>query len=219
MDATPIVLASASPRRRRLIGWLGLPVTTTAVDIDEDLSLPLDPASLACALAEAKAAEARLAGAQGAVLAFDTIVVLDGGVLGKPTDLPDAWRMLRALSARDHSVITGVTLLAEGAASGRAFPVETRVTMRPLAEGDIAAWAAEGELLGCAGAYNIERHLASVALDECFHNVAGMPLCHVYRAIAAGALGSVPVGLTAPVEACDAALGRHCLLGPKLCSV
>ena len=97
------------------------------------------------------------------------------------------------------------------------FAVVTPVAMRSLPAEAIEAWLGGDEVLGCAGAYNIEHHLASVADDQCFHNVAGMPLCHVYAELASGRAGTVPPGLTAPVTACDAALGRHCLLGPKVC--
>jgi len=215
-----ILLASASPRRRRLIEWLGIPAEMTATDVDEDLSLPMDPKALACALAAAKALEARADRADREdvlVLAFDTIVVLDGGVLGKPVDLDDAWRMLRALSGRTHDVITGVALLEPGGKLPGSVAVTTPVLMRTLTDDAIVAWAATEELMGCAGAYNIERHLASVDPDQCFQNVAGLPLCHLYRALASDDVRGVPTGLRVPVQACDAALGRTCALGPSLC--
>jgi hypothetical protein len=88
--------------------------------------------------------------------------------------------------------------------------------MRTLSDAAIEAWVAEGECLGCAGAYNIERHLAGVDDDQCFHNVTGIPLCHVYRALVAMP-DTTLAGLTCPVAACDAALGRTCVLGPLLC--
>jgi len=213
-----ILLASASPRRRRLIEWLGIDVELHATDIDEDLTHPLDPASLACALSAEKATEARTARADLLVLAFDTIVVLDGAVLGKPADLDDARRMLEALSGRTHEVVTGVALLEPGDASPRTFAVSTPVLMRALTEDAISAWAAAGELLGCAGAYNIEHHLAHVGHEQCFQNVAGLPLCHLYRELSSGDVRRVPAGLRAPAATCDAALGRTCALGPALCA-
>lgn len=217
MDTPALVLASASPRRRRLIGWLGISVGTMAVDTPEDLSADLTPPDLATSLAIEKAFAARDAGETGRVLAFDTIVVLDGAVLGKPADEADARRMLRALSGGTHEVVTGVALLEPGATVAHAFPVTTLVTMRALSEADIDAWLAEGTALGCAGAYNIEHHLASVADDQCFQNVAGLPLCHVWRELAAdGVLGGHPE-LVVPVAQCNAALGRNCLLGPLIC--
>lgn len=219
--AHAIMLASASPRRRRLIGWLGFSPGVTSVETPEDLSSPLaaDPPRLAAAIASEKALAARGDGAHAhLVLAFDTIVVHEGRALGKPADVADAWRMLRELSGGTHEVTTGVALLAPGTDTPATFPVTTTVTMRELDDATIAAWLATDEALGCAGAYNIEHHLASVADDECYHNVAGMPLCHVYAALASGALGATPEGLEAPVALCDAALGRHCQLGPAVCS-
>lgn len=204
-----VVLASASPRRRRLIGWLGLPVRAVATDVPEDIAPGREPATIAIQLAADKA---RAAADDGAlVLAFDTIVVHEGEIMGKPLDEPDAWRMLRALSGGTHEVVTGVAVAGPASGQTAAFSVTTQVSMRALSDEAIAAWIAEGEALGCAGAYNIERHLASVADDECFQNVAGLPLCHLYAALAAGPDRDVRDALTPPVGACDAALG------PRVC--
>jgi septum formation protein len=216
MDAQPLLLASGSPRRRRLLAWLGLPYDVTATGTDEDLTGPLRklPPVLARSLAadKARAAAGSVDGA-GLIVAFDTIVVLDGLVLGKPADDADARRMLRALSGRSHQVVTGVALLAPGDSEPSTFAVTTEVRMRDLDDGAITAWLAGGEALGCAGAYNIERMLASVDAGECYQNVAGLPLCHLYARLSR--LG-VP-GLDAPVAACDAARGVSCTLGPRVC--
>ncbi|MBN2247124.1 MAG: Maf family protein [Coriobacteriia bacterium] len=218
MSVSPAVLASASPRRRRLIGWLGFEVSHAAVDTPEDLTAPLAPPDLAASLAAEKAVAARAAlGGEALVLAFDTVVVSDGRVLGKPAGADDARRMLRLLSGRTHDVVTGVALLPAGADSPDTFAVTTVVQMRALDAAAIESWIARGEALGCAGAYNIEHHLASVAEDECFQNVAGLPLCHLYAELASGRAGRVPEGLTPPVAPCDAALDRRCLLGPRVC--
>lgn len=218
MITSETVLASASPRRRRLIGWLGLDARMLATDTVEDLTRPMPPASLAVSLAAGKAVAARAAGARGTILAFDTIVIREGRVLGKPVDTDDARRMLESLSGDTHDVVTGVALYAETMAAPYTFPVTTPVRMRALDAGDIETWIAGGEALGCAGAYNIEHHLASVDDDQCFQNVAGLPLCHVYRALASGGSGDLAGDLLRPVEQCDAALGRHCLLGPVICA-
>ncbi len=219
MSGSPIVLASASPRRRRLIAWLGLDVRAISTGTYEDLTRHLEPPRLATSLAADKALEARASGEQGTLLAFDTIVVLDGAVLGKPADMADAREMLGALSGRMHQVITGIAILGPDADTPRTRPVSTNVRMRALDTEAREAWLATGEALGCAGAYNIERHLASVADDECFQNVAGLPLCHLYRMLASGDAGAPPEGLTPPVGACDAALGRRCRLGPVVCAL
>lgn len=219
-SAAEVVLASQSPRRRRLLEWLGLPFVATAVDTPEELDTPLasHPEALAASLAAEKASAARDVGhgASGLVLCFDTIVVLDGAVLGKPRDVPDAWRMLRALSGRTHQVVTGVATLCPTDAEPRTFAVVTDVAMRPLSDCQIEAWMAEGTFLGCAGAYNIEAQVAEVTADECYQNVAGLPLCHVYAALARGDAPCLPGIPSVPIGPCDAALGRTCRLGPRV---
>lgn len=211
-----LTLASASPRRRRLVELLGVPVAITAVDTAEDITVALPPAELACSLAGEKALAAREEGASGVILAFDTIVVVGDRVLGKPADRNEAREMLAALGGGEHEVVTGVALLAPDAGEPETFAVGTPVTMRALPQESVEAWIAGDEVLGCAGAYNIERHLASVADYECFNNVAGMPLCHVYAELASGRYGDFP-GLVPPARGCDAALARECHLGPDVC--
>lgn len=224
MNTPSLVLASASPRRRRLIGWLGLETVATAADTAEDLDSDLAPEGLAVSLALEKADAASPAHPLApALVAFDTVVVDDGTVLGKPIDEADAWRMLRGLAGGTHTVVTGVALVLGHDDEPVTFAVTTPVAMRALTDDDIALWIAEGECMGCAGAYNIERHLASVDDAECFQNVAGLPLCHVYRALAdAVADGTLDptrfAGLTPPVTRCDEALGRLCALGPAVCA-
>jgi septum formation protein len=212
-----IVLASQSPRRRRLLEWLRAPFECTSVDTPEDLDSPLaaDPAALASHLAAEKAVAARDEGhAEDAlVLCFDTVVVHDGEVLGKPRDVPDAWRMLRSLSGRTHTVVTGCALLYPGDRDPSTFAVSTAVDMRALSDCQIEAWMAMGTFLGCAGAYNIEAQVASVTEDECYQNVAGLPLCHLLAAIREH---GDAFDLASPITACDGALGRTCRRGPRI---
>jgi septum formation protein len=218
-----LLLASASPRRRRLLAWLGVPYDVTSVETPEDLTGPLRslPPVLARSIAAEKASVARTAvgasqsdalGGGPTILSFDTIVLADRRILGKPIDLDDAWKMLRLLSGRTHEVITGVAILRPEDVEPRTFAVTTVVRMRALTDDDIQAWVDEGELLGCAGAYNIERHLASVDDGECYHNVAGTPLCHVYRELTRSGIE----GLTSPVAACDEARCTRCSLGARV---
>jgi septum formation protein len=194
---------------------LGVPYEITAVDTPEDLSSPLKgvPPILARAIAADKARAAREEAGEGAaIVAFDTIVLSDRRILGKPADLEDALGMLRMLSGRTHEVITGVAILIPGAPEPRTFAVTTLVRMNDLSEQDMADWIAKGELLGCAGAYNIEAHLATVDADQCYQNVAGMPLCHLYRELRRDGI----VGLTSPAADCDGARCARCELGPSV---
>jgi septum formation protein len=211
----PLLLASASPRRRRLLAMLGAPYDVASVDTPEDLDSPLRavPPVLARSIAAEKATAARaLAQGDATVLAFDTIVVIDRCVLGKPVDLDDAFAMLERLSGRTHDVITGVAIHPPGAPEPHTFAVTTPVLMRDLSRDDMRAWADKGELLGCAGAYNIESHLASVDEDECFHNVTGLPMCHLYRALVKSGYRE----LTSPVAACNEVRCATCGLGPRI---
>jgi septum formation protein len=222
MDTAPrIVLASVSPRRRRLLGWLGLPFETASVDTPESLDSPLaaQPASLAISLAEEKAAAALASGLgdDAIVMTFDTIVALDDTVLGKPGDVDDAWRMLRALSGRIHQVHTGCCISLPTSSAMRSFAVSTDVEMHDLTDERIEQWMGSGEFLGCAGAYNIEGQVASVTVEQCYQNVAGLPLCHVFDALErSGASDVLQERPCSPVARCDEALGRRCLLGPRL---
>jgi len=201
--------------------WLEIPFDVASVDTPEELDSPLaaDPPALAISLAVEKATAARTAGLgrDSLVACFDTIVVLDGEVLGKPTDVADAWRMLRALSGRTHRVVTGAALLPPTAETPRTFAVVTEVDMRALSDAAIEAWMAHGTFLGCAGAYNIEAQVANVTLDECYQNVAGLPLCHLYAAFLDEDVRVwLPTTPVRPVDACDRELGRCCRLGPSV---
>ena len=116
--------------------------------------------------------------------------------------------------------MTGVALLCPEDDEPRAFAVTTEVTMKPLTDCQIEAWMALGEFMGCAGAYNIEGQVAEVSDAECYQNVAGLPLCHLYAALvvdqaACAALGMRPAS---PIVTCDAALRRRCRLGPAVTS-
>jgi septum formation protein len=137
------------------------------------------------ALAKARAvARALPAGAPAVVLGADTEVVLDGRLLGKPRDGDDAARMLRALRARVHEVITGVALV-EGGAAGReeTTAVTTRVRMADYADAELLAYVATGEPLDKAGAYAVQglgRALVA-EVDGCLTNVVGLPLTTTRR--------------------------------------
>ena len=211
-DGPRIVLASASPRRRRLFAWYGVAYETTSVDVDEspDPALLADPSAVAADIARRKAVAARSDNPDDLVVSCDTIVVLGTEILGKPVDIDDARRMLGALSGRIHQVVTGIALSVPGRAEPHLLSVVTNVHMHVLTDEAIQAWIAEGTVLGCAGAYNIERHLAWVDDDECFQNVAGLPLCQHRRRQVVASSGM----FERPDEVCDASRGVFCKLGP-----
>jgi septum formation protein len=181
LRSVPLILASTSPRRRELLGRLGLPFAVAASGVDEDVPLGLAPAAMVVELAEQKALAVAAGRPAGLVIGADTTVVLDGAVLGKPTDPVDATRMLRLLRDRVHRVYTGVALV--DAASGRIERglVASDVRMRAYADEEIAAYVATGEPMDKAGGYGIQGRAGALvaAVEGCFDNVVGLPLCEL----------------------------------------
>ncbi len=178
VDQPLLILASGSPRRQSLLAGLGVPFRTVVPQVDEEaVQVPGDPAGLVLARARAKA-EAVAAKDAGLVIAADTVVVIDGDVLGKPVDPQQAGHMLGRLSGRRHEVYTGLLVL-DSRTGEKAEAVEvTRVWMRRLTPGQIDAYVASGEPLDKAGAYAVQGlgALLIERIDGCFYNVVGLPL-------------------------------------------
>jgi len=184
-----LVLASTSPRRRELLGVLGLPFEVAPSDFDED-SIPvgaLKPGEWVMRLAEgkARAVAARTEG-DAIVIGADTTVVLDGDTLNKPQDDADARRMLRRLSGQTHTVFTGLCLAEtrNGALVRVASDfAQTSVTFAPLSHAVIDAYVATGEPRDKAGAYGIQgKALAFIpGIQGDYFNVVGLPLEVLYR--------------------------------------
>jgi septum formation protein len=176
-----LILASASPRRRELLRNAGIAFEVQPADVAE---VPL-PGELAQALAERLAREKAMAIARSrptdVVLGADTVVVVDGEILGKPADAADAARMLRLLSGREHQVITGVCLVVSGQCS--VASETTSVTMSEISEKEIAEYVATGEPMDKAGAYAIQgiasRWIPRIEGD--YSNVVGLPVALVWR--------------------------------------
>lgn len=178
MDQRDLVLASASPRRRDLLGAVGLDFRVAPADLDEEAiaaGLAPEPAALTVAAAKARAI-GRADEPAGVVLAADTIVVLDDRMLGKPGSPAAACRMLAALRDRTHRVVTGVVVRA-GAVEERAA-VWSDVRMRAYGDQEIADYVAAGGGRDKAGAYGIqdEPFRPVAAIDGCWCNVMGLPL-------------------------------------------
>ena len=175
-----LVLASASPRRRELLELLQVEFSCRPVDLDETPlpgELPHDYVRrLASAKAEVQAHEGEI------VLAADTIVVLDGALLGKPDTPETAREMLRSLAGQQHEVFTGVAIhIAPGLT--RDAVARTKVTMTPLSDEEIGWYVGTGEPSDKAGAYAIQGlgALLVESIDGNYSNVVGLPLPVVHR--------------------------------------
>jgi septum formation protein len=173
----PVVLASASPRRRELITLLGVPYEVEPSAYEERLPLTHpDVPALAKHLASEKARDVAARFPERAVLGADTIVALDDRVYGKPADDADAARMLTELSGRTHQVITAVALVRGG--EEVTIAVTTDVTFRSLSGAEIRAYVATGEPLDKAGAYAIQGYgaLFITGIRGDYTNVVGFPV-------------------------------------------
>ena len=194
--ARPLILASASPRRRELLTKLGLHFEARAADLSE-LRHANEPAEAYVArLAREKAeAVAERAKAPCAVLGADTTVVRDGEVLNKPRDLAESERMLRSLRGREHVVYTGVALLLAPERVHSGLVVCTRVLFRAFDDATLTGYVASGEGMDKAGAYGIQE-LGAALVSEVhgsYSNVVGLPAAETVELLArAGVLESWP---------------------------
>ncbi|MFZ5918189.1 MAG: Maf family protein [Chloroflexota bacterium] len=205
-DTPPILLASASPRRRELLSWLGWPFSVVAADVDETGIDAESPPEMVQRLSREKARHVAARRPQAVVIAADTTVALDGRSLGKPVDNAEATAMLRALRNRPHQVYSGLTVIwGEQHLTDLA---ESLVWMRRYSDDEIAAYVASGDPLDKAGAYAVQhaRFRPAERVEGCFASVMGFPLCHLTRALAG-------CGLRAPVDVpavCQTRTGFGC---------
>lgn len=179
-----LVLASASPRRQELLRNAGISFVIHPANVPEVPLTDETPHSFAERLAREKALAVRQQRPGDVVLGADTVVLVDGQILGKPCDQEDAGRMLRLLSGRTHRVITGVCLAGPVANSFVDVRSETTlVTMDSLSDQDIRSYIATGEPMDKAGAYAIQgiasRWISRIEGD--YFNVVGLPVALVHR--------------------------------------
>lgn len=169
-----VILASASPRRRELLTLVGIPHEVRPADIDETYLAGEVPRQHALRLAREKAE--RISEPDAVVIGSDTIVVIDGEVLGKPASEEDALRMLRRLSGRSHTVITAVAVAWKGRVVADAESVD--VTFHALSDAEIRGYIATREPMDKAGAYGIQGYGATIVarVDGDYFAVMGLPL-------------------------------------------
>jgi septum formation protein len=208
-----LVLASSSTRRRVLFEALGLPFVASAADVDESQLPGETPPQLVQRLSVWKAHAVAGLFPDAVVIGADTVVVLDGLVLGKPDGHADAACMLRALRSRDHQVFSAVTALRLAERRSSTELSESRVWMRDYSDDEIAGYVAGGDPLDKAGAYAIQ-HPGFAPVERyvgCYAGIMGLPLCHLVRALAA-------VGFSVrldPGQACYSVTGMRCLCSPQ----
>lgn len=179
-----IILASNSPRRRELLAGLGIDFTVKVIGgIDESWPHNLKGEDIPLFISREKAAPYKKQIAPDElVITADTIVYVDGEVLGKPADKADAKRMLRLISGRWHEVITGVTLMT--AQRERSFAVTTKVKFCNLSDEEINQYVESGLPMDKAGAYGIQEWIGYVgveAIEGSYFNVVGLPVQCLYR--------------------------------------
>ncbi len=184
-----IILASGSPRRRELLAQIGVDYEVHKAEGEENITSS-DPLEAVKRLSMQKASEVlgslEREGWQGdAVIGADTVVALDGVILGKPKDEEDARRMLRFLQGREHEVITGVTVLLPRLHKEVCFAEVTRVHFCPMDEREIRLYVESGEPMDKAGAYGIQGEFAAYvsSVEGDFYNVVGLPVCRLYQEV------------------------------------
>ena len=175
-----LILASQSPRRRDLLQLLQVTFTVRPADIDEAMD-PTKPPEQEVARVSKLKAEATSREPGDVVIAADTIVVLEDRVLGKPADKAEAISMLRALSGRDHQVMTGITVLR--GSNAITHTEITDVHFRPLTEEEIFRYVETGEPMDKAGSYGIQGYAAPFVegIRGDYYNVMGLPVCRLQQ--------------------------------------
>ncbi len=180
-NESPIVLASQSPSRKMLLERAGLRFDVVVSGVDETVPEALSPGELVEHLAQQKGAAVLPLRPESTIISADSVVCIDGLILGKPKDDEDAVAMLHRLSGRTHQVVTGVCLLVNG--RKEVFHQSTDVTFYPLSDREIREYVARGESRGRAGSYGIEGIgvilVQSIRGD--YANVVGLPVAETIR--------------------------------------
>jgi septum formation protein len=206
-----LILASASPRRRQFLALLGLPFQIRVADVDERNGKGESSEALVARLSLAKAQAVAASCPHAIVVGADTVVTLDGAILGKPAGRRDAAAMLRRLRGRSHEVYSGVSVCQPNAGKPLTTVVKSTVWMRRYSDAEIAAYVASGDPLDKAGAYGIQHAgFHPVArLQGCYASVMGLPVAHLARLLA-------QAGIQPPVDvraACRTLTGVPCCGG------
>ncbi len=182
----PIILASKSPRRRKLLEQINLKFKTLHVDVDEQVRDNEKPASIVKRLSKEKLEGAKQKVKDGIIITADTIVVIDGHVVGKPRDEKDAEKILKKLSGKTHLVYTGFTIYNSETKQVITDYEKTSVTFRKLDKREILDYINSGSPMDKAGAYGIQDDFGAVFVSGIkgdYYNVVGLPLTKVYQSL------------------------------------
>lgn len=175
-----IILASKSPRRREILEVMGVEFETDVADVDESVSGELSPVEAVCEISKRKAkAVLERHGDDEIIISADTVVVIDGKIIGKPKDKEDAFNIIKSLSGRTHEVYTGFTVCGKGKTKTD-FEV-TKVHFKQLCDDDIRRYVATGEPMDKAGAYGIQQkgNLFVEYIHGDYYNVVGFPISKI----------------------------------------
>jgi septum formation protein len=178
-----LILASGSPRRQDLLRMLGLTFSVHVPEIEENISPNDSPENIVIALSKQKALHVAKSYENARIVGADTVVVLEGKILGKPKDENDAFSMLQMLSGKTHEVFTGYTIVARPQNETASGYERTAVTFHELHADEIRAYIGTKSPLDKAGAYGIQDAGALFVkrIDGCFYNVMGFPLASFYH--------------------------------------
>ena len=179
---TPLVLASQSPRRKELLAVLGRPFSVVPSSIDENPAPGETPETFVVRIAREKGMEVASRVPHSVIISADTVVTLDGEILGKPSDEKDAVRMLKKLSGRDHWVYTAVCVINQEKEKTAEGLDRTRVWFNAIDEAAIRNYIRREDVLDKAGAYAIQGYAAVFIprIEGNYFNVMGLPLPLVY---------------------------------------
>lgn len=182
----PIYLASKSPRRKKLLDQLNLKFKILNIEVDESVHNGEAPVKIVKRLSLQKLDKALTEVKNGIIITADTIVVLNGKVIGKPADEKDAERILKKLSGNTHIVYTGFTVYNSASKNIITDYEKTYVTFRKLSPGEIKDYVLTGSPMDKAGAYGIQDDFGAVFVKKisgCYYNVVGLPLTKLYQSL------------------------------------
>lgn len=182
----PIYLASKSPRRRKLLKQLNLKFKSFSVDMDEKILKNEKPFRAVTRLSKEKLNLAKTKVKSGIIITADTIVVLKNSIIGKPTSKKDAFRILKLLSGKTHTVYTGYSIYNFNKHKSITEYEKTEVTFRKLTDDEILDYISGGSPMDKAGAYGIQDDFGAVFIKKingCYYNVVGLPVAKFYHAL------------------------------------